>query len=911
LKLYIQHSIQELQEWFPDVKTELLVRIEARLQEKAKGMFLWVRLVVAMLKDQATEDDLESAIEQLPDGLEEAHGRILLRFKLLSPPLQDRVYRILFWTCAAFRPMRLEEVIDGIALKPGKIVLSKASRVQNAQRDVLDLCAPIIERRQGGILELVHFSAREYLLDVKSGPFIHTGEAHCSIAFSCITNLTSSFVVVQRLSDGQSQQDIERMVVSGIFGLQRYAHDFWSQHVIAYPATVGLDGDYGARFATLTASMESFSRVLKDQSGTSYQLSKASLSAHESECLEKLTTFPRALGLLCEWLSFKKRLAELERTAPDLNIQQQWQLEKDPTFLSLIDYRLASTTETLASMAESDLPAHIDKNDFAAFQAKMGLYTFLCRYRSCGRTFVSISRRNVHELSHTPSFPCLKCDFSGRGFTSRAALEKHVQKYHKSAEDFEIPTSLHLTTNRTVSTQPLGAQLRSRSLDWSTKGREVLQESFNSVYQTLAGLQLGKIDSTMRGSDIVNIETLGDISARPGELQITTLHGSGDTSSLLRTMKDKLDRQAYQTLQEFHTDIEGISRSTDSDGTSLSLQVQSTVLTICDQELERVMNKFPDFSSLDLNDLTTFARGVLVSDAQEVDRNVRTEQMQISDNSATASDQPPPRSAYWSTSEEAEFPRLVQRHGWNFQAIADYYQTKTQSDVEQHYNFLVESGVIPPMPMATQEAASLMSQLELTGRESEGRELQVTIPQETEATAPDILAGPEASLRYGTPCSEPTSQVRTILESERTQATADQAPDPSTWSQHDGQRHLNASNESVEPALGNISEVTRTPAQGPKKYKRRPPKRAFCPYCTEFPDGLSSEHALMRHIKRVHSAPTQLLRCNHTSGVSSSICDACANPNQQAQTQWLDDHLDLQAPESVELEELEKMFCGF
>jgi len=61
LKLYIQHNIQELREWFPDVKTELLTRVEARLQEKAKGMFLWVRLVVAMLKDQATEDDLESA----------------------------------------------------------------------------------------------------------------------------------------------------------------------------------------------------------------------------------------------------------------------------------------------------------------------------------------------------------------------------------------------------------------------------------------------------------------------------------------------------------------------------------------------------------------------------------------------------------------------------------------------------------------------------------------------------------------------------------------------------------------------------------------------------------------------------------------------------------------------------------
>lgn len=77
----------------------------------------------------------------------------------------------------------------------------------------------------------------------------------------------------------------------------------------------------------------------------------------------------------------------------------------------------------------------------------------------------------------------------------------------------------------------------------------------------------------IRRSDIADTETLGDISDRPREFQITTLPGSGDTSSLLRTMKDKLDHQAYQTLQEFHTDIKSISRSTDSDGTSQSLQV--------------------------------------------------------------------------------------------------------------------------------------------------------------------------------------------------------------------------------------------------------------------------------------------------------------------------------------------------
>jgi hypothetical protein len=904
LKLYIQHSIQELREWFPDFRTELLDRIETRLQEKAKGMFLWVRLVVAMLKDQATQDEFESAIEQLPDGLEEAYGRILLRFKVLSPPLQDRVYRILFWACAAFRPVKLEEVIDGIALKPGQTLLSKASRVNNAQRDILDLCAPIIERRQGGVLELVHFSAREFLLDDKSGPFIHASQAHVSIAFSCITNLTSTFAVVPRLSDGQSQQDVERMIVLGAFGLQRYAHHFWSEHVISYLATVGLEEEYDANFTTLAACMESFSRVRKDQSQPSDSFPQDGLSAHELGCLRKLSTRPRLLALLYDWLIFKKRLPELERAAPNLTTQHQWQLEKDSTYLSLIDYQLRCTTETLASMNSGELPTHIDNNEFAAFQARLGFDSFLCRYRSCGHAFPSISIRNVHEGSHEPSFPCLKCDFSGRGFTSRAALDKHLQKYHKLAEDFEIPTSLRLDTKRTTFSRPQhrgnggATQSRRRSKEWSTKGQEVLQESFNSVYQALVGLHLGGIDSIMRGNEAVDTAVVGYSTKQPLESQATHLPGLDDPSPLLLSMKYKLDHQLYQTLQEFNTDIRMLSKSTNSGRTPQSVQFKSVVQTVCNQELERVMNKFPDFANLDLKDSTMFARGSSIAYADEPDENVRMEQMHISDNRPTTSDQPPGRSVYWSTSEEAEFPRLMQRHGWDFQAIADYYQTKTENDVEQHYNSLVESNAISAITMTAQGSRSSTLQMGLAGQENEIREPLVTVLQEADRTAPQLLTRQEESLPHGTQLFESTAQVRPNL-------------DPSIWPQHDGHGQLSTPNEKFQTTLSNTTEIPGFQTEGPKKYKRRP-KKAFCPHCTEFPDGLSSDHALKRHIKRVHSEETKLLSCGHAStfpNASASVCDACAN--EQHWERLPDDHPDLQAPENVELDELEEMFSGF
>ena len=39
------------------------------------GMFLWVRLVVHDLLSQTTAQELEDALEKLPDGLDQAYGR--------------------------------------------------------------------------------------------------------------------------------------------------------------------------------------------------------------------------------------------------------------------------------------------------------------------------------------------------------------------------------------------------------------------------------------------------------------------------------------------------------------------------------------------------------------------------------------------------------------------------------------------------------------------------------------------------------------------------------------------------------------------------------------------------------------------------------------------------------------------
>ena len=79
LKLYIQGEVLKLKTHFPNIASLLWADIEERLQRKADGMFIWVRLVTMMLEQQGSEADLEGAIDKLPDGLNEAYGRILSR----------------------------------------------------------------------------------------------------------------------------------------------------------------------------------------------------------------------------------------------------------------------------------------------------------------------------------------------------------------------------------------------------------------------------------------------------------------------------------------------------------------------------------------------------------------------------------------------------------------------------------------------------------------------------------------------------------------------------------------------------------------------------------------------------------------------------------------------------------------
>jgi hypothetical protein len=72
------------------------------------------------------------------------------------PSARSEAMRILEWLAYSYRPLKSYEILDGITLRPGTTILKTKT-----QKQVLDLCRPLVEDGPTNTIEFVHFSAKE------------------------------------------------------------------------------------------------------------------------------------------------------------------------------------------------------------------------------------------------------------------------------------------------------------------------------------------------------------------------------------------------------------------------------------------------------------------------------------------------------------------------------------------------------------------------------------------------------------------------------------------------------------------------------------------------------------------------------------------------------------------------------
>lgn len=804
LDIYIKAKVSEVQAYFPQMDVSLLALVNERLTSKANGMFLWVRLVVAMLIQQTSEEEVEGTLDQLPDGLDEAYGFILSRLKSEGSISRERVFKILYWVCVAYRPVKIHEVVDAIALRFDQTNLNRRTRSNNPTRDVVGLCAPLLETSCSGILSLVHFSAREYLVDKQSGPFIDFGQAHLSISLSCIINLTSCLDVLPGYRSDLTDIDVETRVVQGAYGLHSYAHEFWAEHVLAYLARVkDLDGES----ETLIKNLVDFSAVNKHPIGHVVSIPSSINQGDTPLGLAKLKRVPKLFNLISGWLSFKSSLHEAKRTLDTSDAQQEWQLQKDVTYLTIIASSLSKITERLLTMTEWDLPSHIDRQDFKDFNSR---YDLPCRFLDCKYTCRSVQDRDAHEVSHMPAFPCLHCDFAVRGFRSRKDLEKHIQKYHMSPADFEIPADLHSVINHLGgNATTLDCHVPGMSSCWNEQGRKALQRGFGQV---MAKIQSQPSPSGQTDPEVSHVADMDNIG-------------------------EKLRAQQYDSLAEFKNDLRLLSTVS---GSAAAWIGEEEIGSFCDEEFEKAVSEYSHFADLNSNASESRRNKALDETIDKPTQHVEILDGLERDVSSLESPVIAGRRPYWSIAEEKQFPDLLQKCGRDFLKIADHLKTKTADEIDQHLVELLRQGRTDLVALADFADSRVQQEREVAGTLTKGVDNEIdghdgqSIPHINGNIAMSV-AGPNQALEFSSPYA-PQLEVQSVNETTRLA----------------GESGLKRRRTAPEAEI--INESARR--------KRKPRQRVLCNICSA---ELHDEYAIKKHDLRFHNPNRKVWVCEDVS----------------------------------------------
>ena len=171
-----------------DVKRDIISYVEAKVEKssslqhpqvkdsvvtalatKSGGMFLWVYLMLKVLKSLPTVSDVLQALSTLPEKLDDVYKRILeqLYGSLKSGP-RAFCQLVLKWIVATSRPLLFTELVEGLKAEYNRTssMFDQEQGFQNTllygRKDIELVCGSLVTVSEDSI-RLIHLSTRDYL----------------------------------------------------------------------------------------------------------------------------------------------------------------------------------------------------------------------------------------------------------------------------------------------------------------------------------------------------------------------------------------------------------------------------------------------------------------------------------------------------------------------------------------------------------------------------------------------------------------------------------------------------------------------------------------------------------------------------------------------------------------------------
>ena len=237
-----------------DLDKDRAESVKFRLRRKARGMFIWIRLVVDILQDAATVDEFEEILLRIPQELHDLYCTILKRiYEKLSAGPESRLVRaksIFKWLALSPRPLQVTEIQEALAVEGcmSPRANRKAVWSQNLESfrpgltAIIEVCGTLVDETENAI-SLLHHTFREFLLsgsgfrppDVqKFSVYSNTGNAEigaCCLFY--LNNIESTmrkdFFDGKDIYVGHARLSTQHDIIGG-FPLYEYACRQWPTH---------------------------------------------------------------------------------------------------------------------------------------------------------------------------------------------------------------------------------------------------------------------------------------------------------------------------------------------------------------------------------------------------------------------------------------------------------------------------------------------------------------------------------------------------------------------------------------------------------------------------------------------------------------------------------------------------------
>ena len=121
--------------------------------------FRWVQCSIDTLNRCVTLKEVQRALDNLPEGLDETYERILLAIDTKTREGQLAL-RALVWLVAALRPLHIDELMEGLSIDLERRTLDFSMGPMHRDA-LLDACGSLVAyNEKGNIIILSHFSVK-------------------------------------------------------------------------------------------------------------------------------------------------------------------------------------------------------------------------------------------------------------------------------------------------------------------------------------------------------------------------------------------------------------------------------------------------------------------------------------------------------------------------------------------------------------------------------------------------------------------------------------------------------------------------------------------------------------------------------------------------------------------------------